>query len=40
MENLIEDYKWNNIKLKNIRENKSIISLINFIKSNYSADNT
>ena len=40
MENLIEDYKWNNIKLKNIRENKSIISLINFIKSNYPADNT
>ena len=40
MENLIEDYKWNNIKLKNIRENKSIISLINFIKSNYHADNT
>ena len=40
MENLIEDYKWNNIKLKNIRENKSIISLINCIKSNYPADNT
>ena len=40
MENLIEDYKWNNIKLKNIRENKSIISLINFIKGNYHADNT
>ena len=40
MENLIEDYKWNNIKLKNIRENKSIISLINSIKSNYPADNT
>ena len=40
MENLIEDYKWNNIKLKNIRENKSIISLINFIKGNYPADNT
>ena len=40
MENLIEDYKWNNIKLKNIRENKVIISLINFIKSNYPADNT
>ena len=40
MENLIEDYKWNNIKLKNIRENKSIIGLINSIKSNYPADNT
>jgi hypothetical protein len=40
MENLIEDYKWNNIKLKNIRENKSIISLINSIKGNYPADNT
>ena len=40
MENLIEDYKWNNIKLKNIRENKSIISLINSIKGNYLADNT